>query len=672
MTTYLSLFNRHWQLACKMAVRRRFRRRLEVKKKDRIKKQRVEKLRATKAQDKIQIAKQFVTNLSDYKMTNREIFALSRGLKFIPVPPKPKVKDLLKDFDELARKMRCTFFMENPEIPDKEREMHPFRRNTNFQPPKGNHALETFLWNTREEISHLRLQKIQPNFSKKDREAIANLRRNRNIVIKKADKNSTLVILNRTDYVKEAMAQLQSRHYEQIPRPNLNDLHNKIMRATSILHAAHSFDDQTAKFLTETSNNPRGAHLYLLPKIHKRSVAELKTAEEQGLKDLRIPGRPIVSQVNSATYHLGFVVDHYLKPFVRRLPYYTEDTSDLLRRLQTISFPQNIKCCAFDIRQMYTSLPQHLILEATLEALPETVHVPPLPEISREDIVTLLRLVICNNTFEFDGNFYYQNTGVSMGAVCSPQCTDLLMGRVIQEVLAKVPDPHIVKETRLYRDDGVLFIDADDEQIHQIFKWANEHTPGVEFEYEISQNEITFLDVTLYKGPHFRESGHFDTKLFRKPTEKFNYLHYSSAHPPAVFKGLVKGETIRTRRICSDENTALSEVAFFHDKLEQRGYPKAMLEEQSKSIMNIPREQLLQKRQQNKRKRDKKPPLVFVSTYHPSIKDLSRKIKKHWSIIERDPECSKLFPKPPLTAYRRAPNLKDLLIQSKLPPLKTD
>ena len=45
------------------------------------------------------------------KLTDHDYILLSRGLKFIPNPKDKNAKlELIKDFDELARKMRCRYW----------------------------------------------------------------------------------------------------------------------------------------------------------------------------------------------------------------------------------------------------------------------------------------------------------------------------------------------------------------------------------------------------------------------------------------------------------------------------------------------------------------------------------------------------------------------------------
>ncbi|XP_061185791.1 myo-inositol 2-dehydrogenase-like [Saccostrea echinata] len=61
-------------------------------------------------------AREHVFNLTKNKLTDSEYFLLAKGLKFIPTPSTKVAKnDLLKDFDELARKMRWKHvFAEKP------------------------------------------------------------------------------------------------------------------------------------------------------------------------------------------------------------------------------------------------------------------------------------------------------------------------------------------------------------------------------------------------------------------------------------------------------------------------------------------------------------------------------------------------------------------------------
>lgn len=50
------------------------------------------------------------------------------------------------------------------------------------------------------------------------------------------------------------------------------------------------------------------------------------------------------------------------------------------------------------------------------------------------------------------------------------------------------------------------------------------------------------LDTTVYKGERFKKDSALDLRTHLKPTETFQYTHYTSCHPPGVKRGFVKGE----------------------------------------------------------------------------------------------------------------------------------
>ena len=69
---------------------------------------------------------------------------------------------------------------------------------------------------------------------------------------------------------------------------------------------------------------------------------------------------------------------------------------------------------------------------------------------------------------------------------------------------------------------------------------------------EISENEITFLDTVVFKGEIDRKAI-LDIKTHYKPTETFQYTHFTSCHPPGVKRGFIKGKAIRLLRTNSSK-----------------------------------------------------------------------------------------------------------------------
>ena len=63
---------------------------------------------------------------------------------------------------------------------------------------------------------------------------------------------------------------------------------------------------------------------------------------------------------------------------------------------------------------------------------------------------------------------------------------------------------------------------------------------------EISNRSIVVLDIEIYK---FQNQLH--TREYRKETSSLSYFKFGSAHPSFGYKGIIKSQLIRLRRISS-------------------------------------------------------------------------------------------------------------------------
>ena len=62
---------------------------------------------------------------------------------------------------------------------------------------------------------------------------------------------------------------------------------------------------------------------------------------------------------------------------------------------------------------------------------------------------------------------------------------------------------------------------------------------------------------------------------------------------------------------------------------------------------------------------------VFAHTYDPRLPPISQIQAKHWrTMVSKNKYLAEVFKRPPLTAYRRQPNLRNLLIRAKVPSQK--
>ena len=82
-----------------------------------------------------------------------------------------------------------------------------------------------------------------------------------------------------------------------------------------------------------------------------------------------------------------------------------------------------------------------------------------------------------------------------------------------------------------YIDDIFSIRNVDKDKVTKFIEQANNHHPTIKFTAEISDTETTFLDTNVFKGKHFANESILDVKTHFKPTETFQYMHFSSCQP---------------------------------------------------------------------------------------------------------------------------------------------
>ena len=139
------------------------------------------KNRKFKRRTRAEFNKRFILNLSKRKLSQDEILLLSKGTKFVPTPSTFSIrKQILMDYSELMRKMRCRFHYSKI---SEDKEIHPLYFQTGHIPPKGNNALENYLTDTLLEISSLEVKQFRDNLSPDERTALKNFMKNSEIHI---------------------------------------------------------------------------------------------------------------------------------------------------------------------------------------------------------------------------------------------------------------------------------------------------------------------------------------------------------------------------------------------------------------------------------------------------------------------------------------------------------
>ncbi|RUS70853.1 hypothetical protein EGW08_021381, partial [Elysia chlorotica] len=264
-------------------------------------------------------------------------------------------------------------------------------------------------------------------------------------------------------------------------------------------------DAETGKALLVP--HPMPGRFYILPKIHKEGN----------------PGRPIISGNGSTTEIISQFVDFHM---VIQLPSYVQDDMDFLRKIEEINAlgplsPDTI-LCTMDVSALYTNIPHEEGIDACRAALREGKEVGTTP--SPSFLCDLIQLILTLNTFTFMDNTYIQIHGTAMGTCMAPTYANLFMGALESQLVHSFEQEPLVwlrysYDTFLIWTHGRASLDA-------FLRHANLVHRSIKFTSHISPIQIPFLDVmvTLHNNT-------LHTDLYSKPTDTFNYLHWTSCHP---------------------------------------------------------------------------------------------------------------------------------------------
>ena len=118
-----------------------------------------------------------------------------------------------------------------------------------------------------------------------------------------------------------------------------------------------------------------------------------------------------------------------------------------------------------------------------------------------------------------------------------------------------------------------------------------------------------------------------------KLTEKFQYTHFKSSHPPSVKKGFIKGEALRLLITCSSKEQFESNTTDFKIRLRNRGYPETLITNTLAEI-NFDNRSVALKQEPKARKKI----LPFVTKFNAAALNIKFILMKNWFLIQNQPE----------------------------------
>jgi hypothetical protein len=274
---------------------------------------------------------------------------------------------------------------------------------------------------TKEILQSANKNRRYSNINKSEMESLRKLSQDKSIIIKKADKSNTIVIMDTCDYKLEVLRHLDDKnYYEKISKnPSESVKHNISMCIEKMQEHNNNISSEFDVFPDEI----RTPVFYILPKIHKKIDSALP---------IGYPGRPIVSACNSPTENISKYIDYVLRPHVMNLPSYIKDTTDFINKIKSKKFKsEQTLLVTLDVSSLYTNIPHDDGTSFCKHFLDKDLS----GRLSSDEIATLIKLVLNNNYYKFDSDFYMQKMGTAMGSSMAPSYASLFMGKFEEDFI---------------------------------------------------------------------------------------------------------------------------------------------------------------------------------------------------------------------------------------------
>ena len=480
------------------------------------------------------------------------------------------------------------------------------------------------------------------NLTTAERSAKLILANNENIVIKKADKGSAVVVQNRSDYINEGLRQLNDRKFYRLQEENLTLAHHTLIkeRVNKMLNSKE-ISPKTAEYLI--LETPRTPNFYLLPKIHKNVIPP--------------PGRPIVSANGCPSERISQFVDHFIQPLVRKLPSYLRDSTHLINLLKALTLPKNAILASLDVTSLYTNIPNQEGINATASYLFR--YRDPLVNPTNYSLCKLLELVLTTNNFKFDSKDCLQVGGTAMGTKLAPSFANLFMGYFEDKfVYSYHLKPFIWKR---FIDDIFFVWTYGQNELDNFVDYLNNCHDTIKFTLETSLLNINFLDITI---PHESDST-VSTNLYCKPTDSHNYLLYLSEHPRHILNGIPYSQCVRVKCLCSkDEDFRLNALMLTQHFL-RRGYPKHLVLKALERTNLLKCETLINKETLKEiRHEPENKKFYCVTTHNPLHPPIRDTITNNWELLGKTKTSGQLLDAEIVFGLRRNKNLSDHLVRA--------
>ena len=289
--------------------------------------------------------------------------------------------------------------------------------------------------------------KMRSNLPKEELKALHNLRKQKHLVIQKADKGNTVVITEKNAYInrmKEIIS--DTKKFEQIDIEQDKQLKFLLKSEKKVIDLIKRLENESK--ISEKEYEliyPRGSRpgvLYGSPKVHKPVINNCPKF------------RPILSTIGKPTYKLAKFLVPILSPLTSN-EFSVHDSFSFADKVS--SFCPDHFMASLDTESLFTNIPLNEVIDICIDDL--FCDTNTIQNLDRNDMRELLNLAAYESFFIIDQVMYREVDGVAVGSPLGPILANAFLCHFGKQWLSECPLDFLPKVLKRYVDDiFVMFL----------------------------------------------------------------------------------------------------------------------------------------------------------------------------------------------------------------------
>ena len=233
------------------------------------------------------------------------------------------------------------------------------------------------------------------------------------------------------------------------------------------------------------------------------------------------PLRLFVSTINTTTRFLEENFNLILENSLSKSNYTDKNSWELQKIIVTKTIPNGHVMISLDVVAMFPNTPLDFVKNAVSN---RWIKVNSDRKLDKKEFLKGLDFIMNYTKFKFNGKFYEQKCGTSIGSVVSPMLAEIFMEDLEKTVFKRLE--FVVPFYFRYVDDTLLCVPLD--KLQRVLDTFNDYHPRIQFTHEMERNNrISFLDVEIIK----LDNSKIVSNWYKKSTYSGRILNFISSHP---------------------------------------------------------------------------------------------------------------------------------------------